>query len=225
MDVTEIQLTDPLTTLATVLLVAIVPFFLMVGTAFIKISVVLYILRSAIGAQQVPPSSIIFGMSILLSAFVMTPTAQKIYEQSVQPLMEAETVDRLQVVDAARDASGVMSAFFVQHAHESDVSMFVGLSAELAGDSGKALKEDSFLVLLSAFAVSQLTEAFAIGFLLFLPFLVIELVVANILLSLGMHMLSPPVVSLPFKLLLFVLVDGWVLLTRGLLLGYAQVSS
>ena len=216
-----VQLGDPMTTLTTVLLVAFVPFLLMVGTAFVKISVVLYIVRSAIGAQQVPPGPVVLGVAFLLTAFVMTPVAQQAFDQAAPALDGDGELTGDEMAAAFDRALPVVSSFLARNAHESNIAMFADLSEELSKEGGEPLAEDHVLVLLPAFAISELTEAFAIGFILFLPFLVIDLVIANILLSLGMHMLSPTTVSLPFKLLLFVLVDGWVLLARGLLLGYA----
>jgi len=224
MDVESLTMGDPITTVLTVLVIAIIPFVLIVGTSFVKISVVLYILRNAIGASQVPPNSVIFGLAVLLSIFAMAPTAHQIYDTAAPALSleeKSESTSHQAYIDAGKRATPIILDFYRQHANDSDVQMFAQLSATLCEENCEPLTKDHPLVLLSAFTISELTAAFAIGFILFLPFLVIDIVVANILLSLGMHMLSPTTVSLPFKLLLFVLVDGWALLARGLLLGYA----
>ena len=200
---------------------SLVPVLLMMGTSFIKITVVLHILRTAIGAPAVPVT-VIFGLTLVLTAFTMAPTAQKIYSEVTPSLAEiGPNQSKIQnYIKAGQKASPVIKNFLRRHIREDDLLLFVELSGRLSGDSQKSLSPDSLLVLLPAFAVGELTEAFAIGFILFLPFLVIELVVANTLLALGMHMLSPGTISLPFKLLLFVMVDGWMLVTRGLLLSY-----
>ena len=203
------------------------PFVLMMLTSFLKISVVLSILRNAIGTQQVPPSTVITGLAFILSIFVMAPVGRQMYEA-------AGTIPNTHDVFSEASVKGLFTAvqsgkeplrkFLSRHAHETDRILFMELSARLDRSSGKQpqpLAKDDFQILIPAFATSQLKEAFQVGFLVFVPFLVIDMVVANVLLSMGMSMLSPVVISLPFKLLLFVLVDGWYLVVRGLVLSYA----
>jgi type III secretion protein R len=206
----------------------LLPFVLVMMTSFVKIAVVLSIVRNAIGTPQVPPTMVITGLAFVLSMFVMAPTATRMYRE-VQPVVDqaqgkslssAEGADA--IVGAATRAKEPLRDFLAKHAHARDRAMFTDLARRMAEPAERAeIRDADFLVLTPAFVTSELKEAFEIGFLLFLPFLIIDIVIANVLLSLGMHMLSPTTVSLPFKLLLFVLVDGWALLTRGLVLGYA----
>jgi type III secretion protein R len=205
----------------------ILPFVLVMMTSFVKIAVVLSIVRNAIGTPQVPPTTVITGLAFVLSLFVMAPTAKKVWA-AVDPVVEAGRGAALTSPQAA-DAviSGALAArepvrqFLAKHAHARDRAMFFDLSRRMSDDADRAsIRDDDLTVLVPAFVTSELKEAFEIGFLIFLPFLIIDIVIANVLLSLGMHMLSPTSVSLPFKLLLFVLVDGWALLSRGLVLSY-----
>jgi type III secretion protein R len=205
----------------------LLPFILVMLTSFVKIAVVLSIVRNAVGTPNVPPTLVITGLAFVLSIFVMAPTARKVWT-SVEPAVNAGAGAKLtspQAADAVVD--GVVRArepvreFLGKHAHARDRAMFTDLARRTAEPADRAaVRDDDLLVLVPSFVTSELKEAFAIGFLVFLPFLIIDIVIANVLLALGMHMLSPTQVSLPFKLLLFVLVDGWALLARGLVLGY-----
>jgi len=220
---------------------ALAPFVLTMVTSFAKLVVVGGILRHALGTQQIPPNTVITGLALILTIHIMSPVAVKIYdnyakaeEAATRPAREApptsgETIRRITVA-----AEGPMREFLQRHSHPENVQMFEDLRgrlqatnrAEAAG--AKAEQADALVgelmndvtVLTPAFMLSQLTEAFQIGFLLFVPFLVIDLVVSNVLMAMGMQMMSPVTVSMPLKLLLFVLVDGWRLIMRGLVLGY-----
>ena len=206
---------------------AIVPFVLIMCTSFLKIVVVLSIVRNAIGTPQVPPTQVLTGLAIILTAYVMAPTGTAIMRE-IRPVMDqgrgadltsAQGVDAM--ITAAERAKEPARAFLLKHSHERDRAAFLGMARRMRPPEERAgITERDFLVVAPAFIVSELTEAFQIGFMLFVPFLVVDMLVANLLLALGMQMLSPSTVSLPFKLLLFVLVDGWRLLTRGLVLGY-----
>jgi type III secretion protein R len=207
---------------------SLLPFILVMMTSFVKIAVVLSIVRNAIGTPQVPPTMVITGLAFVLSLFVMAPVGNRIYREVApiadqargKPVASGEAAEA--VVNAALRAREPVRDFLTKHAHGRDRAMFADLARRLADPQDRAQVSDrDFLVLAPAFITSELKEAFSIGFLLFLPFLIIDIVISNVLLSLGMHMLSPTTVSLPFKLLLFVLVDGWALLARGLVLGYA----
>ncbi|MFH2004967.1 MAG: type III secretion system export apparatus subunit SctR [bacterium] len=201
-------------------------FAMVMLTSFVKIAVVLSVLRSAIGTPQIPPTMVVTGLALVLSAFIMSPVvhqtvriAKPELEQIRQAGSATQQVERF--LDAGKRAASPLRAFLVKHAHARDRATFLSLSRRLHEPQDRAtIKSDDFLVLVPAFLTSELKEAFLIGFFLFVPFLVIDLVVSNILLALGMHMLAPTTISLPFKFLLFVLVDGWHLLTRGLLAGY-----
>jgi type III secretion protein R len=219
---------QPLSVLLLLAALSLLPFVLVMITSFVKIVVVLSILRSALGTPQVPPTVVITGLALILTAYVMAPTGAKVY-QAVKPVLEedagregflsAESAETL--YRAARRARGPIREFLVAQSRAEDRAMFHDLARRLRPPSQRAAVSDKdLIVVVPAFVISQLAAAFQIGFLLFIPFLIIDMVVANILLALGMHMLSPTTVSLPFKLLLFVLVDGWYLLTQGLVMSY-----
>lgn len=205
---------------------ALAPFALIMLTSFVKISVVLSILRNALGTQQVPPNQVITGISLILTIFIMAPVVEKMYAEAGN-VGDSEAifseVSVRQIFEAARKGREPLRQFLERHAHESDRKMFYNLAQRMAvrnGNDPAEILPTEFRVVIPSFVTSQLTEAFQIGFLLFIPFLVIDMVVSNILQAMGMFMLSPAMISLPFKLLLFVLVDGWVILIRNLVLGY-----
>jgi len=205
---------------------ALAPFALIMLTSFVKISVVLSILRNALGTQQVPPNQVITGISLILTIFIMAPVVEKMYAEAGN-VGDSEAifseVSVRQIFEAARKGREPLRQFLERHAHESDRKMFYNLAQRMAvrnGNDPNEILPTEFRVVIPSFVTSQLTEAFQIGFLLFIPFLVIDMVVSNILQAMGMFMLSPAMISLPFKLLLFVLVDGWVILIRNLVLGY-----
>jgi flagellar biosynthesis protein FliP len=263
---------------------SLAPFILIMMTSFVKISVVLSILRNALGTQNVPPNQVITGLAFVLTIFVMVPVAKRMYSQAggipnTRDIFSEASVKAL--FDASKDAKEPLREFLARHAHPTDRVLFMELAARLEQSSrerasqksaptpapttpapsttpapttpapttpapttpppaagGTAppvvasmtpvvppaplpkLDKNDFQVLIPAFVTSELKEAFQIGFLIFVPFVIIDMVVANILLAMGMSMLSPSVVSLPFKLLLFVLVDGWFMIVRGLVLSY-----
>lgn len=206
---------------------SLLPFVLLLMTSFVKISVVLSVLKSAIGTPQIPPSQIVTGIALVLTLFVMAPTGARMW-QAVEPLLGQTASPSLLSAQSAQSmlmatnkAKEPLREFLWKHADPRDRGTFFNLALRMRTAEEKAQVADrDFLVLVPAFLSSELRRAFEIGFLLFLPFLVIDLVVSNLLLALGMHMLSPTTVSLPFKLLLFVLADGWQLLLRGLVESY-----
>lgn len=207
---------------------AILPFALIMLTSFVKISVVLAIARAAIGVQQIPPSPVLTGLALILTAHVMAPVAAEI-RRAAEPGLERRSragpplSDVDLVLELARCARGPITEFLQSHAHPRDLRLFVTLSRRLQKDEQDPAPERRDLaVLVPAFVISELREAFEIGFVVFVPFVVIDMIVANILLALGMQMLSPTTISLPFKLLLFVAIDGWHLLSRSLVLGYVS---
>lgn len=218
---------SPVTLILAMAALSLVPFVVLLMTSFVKISVVLSILKSAFGTPQVPPGPVITGMALILTIYVMAPTGERMYA-AVQPvlgrgagagLLSNTGVDVL--ADAAGRAAEPLRAFMTKHAARRDRALFLGLARRMrTPEAAAGVSETDFLVLAPAFLTSELRRAFEIGFLLFVPFLVVDMVVANLLLALGMHMLSPTTVSLPFKLLLFVLADGWHLLLRGLVESY-----
>ena len=187
----------------------ILPAFVLMMTSFTRIVVVLAILRQALGLQQSPPNQVLIGLSLFLSLFVMAPTIETVTERAVNPY----SAGQITAETAIAEAGDAFHAFMIRQTRETDLAMF----ADIAKTGKFASPQDvPFSILLPAFMTSEMKTAFQIGFMLFLPFLVIDLVVSSVLMSLGMMMMSPMLVSLPFKLLLFVLVDGWALLMGSL---------
>jgi type III secretion protein R len=219
------NLSNPLVLLILLGALSLAPFVLIMLTSFVKISVVLSILRNALGTQAVPPNQVITGLAFVLTIFVMMPVAGQMYRAAGTV---AETRDIFSeasvknIFEGAKKGKEPLRQFLAKHSHAQDRLLFMDLAARLdpQAQSESPIGKDDFQVIIPSFVTSELKEAFQIGFLIFVPFIVIDMVVANILLSMGMHMLSPSVISLPFKLLLFVLVDGWFLLVRGLVLSY-----
>ena len=201
-------------TVALLAALALVPFVVVVLTSFTKIAVVLSVLRNALGAPEVPPAIVITGVALVLSLAVMAPVAAEIYRE-VEPALAQR--DPAGLVEAAGRAREPVRRFLTKHAHGRDVEVFRDTTRRLRGAEVAA---DDLAVLAPAFITSELKEAFTIGFLLFLPFLVIDLLVSAVLAALGLASLPAPALALPFKLLLFVLADGWLLLGRGLMLSY-----
>lgn len=223
----ETQLSKPLVILFALSLLALAPILLVMMTSFIKIAVVLALVRNAMGTQQIPPNQVITGLSIILTIYIMVPVGVEIY-RSTQTLVDQTSsegffsqasVSILQ--EAVQKAKEPIRAFLAKYATDKDRSLFYNLAKQMRKPEDRSqIQSNDFLVLIPAFVISELSRSFQIGFIIFLPFLVIDMVVANVLLSLGMFQLSPVTVSLPFKLLLFVLVDGWYLIAKGLVLGY-----
>jgi len=208
----------PGSALVTVVLIALAPFFAVMVTSFTKIVVVLSLLRNALGLQQVPPNVVINGMALILSLYVMYPTVQQIMAEPEVESVQSDTSRIFASVDRAKEP---LRAFLLKHSDTDERRFFLRTQQRVAAKSNmEPVKEQDFVILIPSFIVKELTVAFQIGFLIFLPFLIIDLVISNILLAMGMMMLSPVTISLPFKLLLFVLVDGWVKLSHGLVLSY-----
>ena len=198
---------EPLDLLVSLTLLSLVPLLLIMCTSFVRIVVVLSLVRSAIGASALPPNAVLTGLALVLTMVVMTPTAQRIGRDAVEPY----THGRLTPSQALGRATGPLRSFMLRQTHAADIALFERIARE-APPPGRPI---AMTVLIPAFVVGELRSAFAIGFALYLPFVAIDLAVAAMLMGLGMMMLSPPVVSLPVKLLLFVMVDGWALLCGG----------
>ena len=195
-------------------LLTVLPSLLLMMTSFTRIIIVLSILRQAIGLQQTPPNQVLVGLALFLSLFVMRPVVDEINATAYTPY-GAGTIS---IEEAVSRSGTVLHGFMMRQTRETDLSLF----ANLAGNERFATPSDvPFSILLPAFITSELKTAFQIGFLIFLPFLIIDLVVSSTLMSLGMMMLSPTIVSMPFKLLLFVLVDGWALTMGSLAASFA----
>lgn len=211
----------PIALVVALALVSLVPFVFMGVTAFVKISTVLQIVKSAIGAQSVPSNTVVMALATALTLIAMTPVGQRIVDRAA-PLVADKAPDTSTLVREGLEAvREPMREFLEANAAEKEKSRFFGVAKNARPESDReSVGATDLSVLVPAFVVTELTEAFAIGFLIYLPFLIIDLVVANVLLALGMQMLSPTQVSLPFKLLLFVAIDGWGLLAQALVAGY-----
>ncbi len=202
--------------LALMTAITVLPGLLLTMTSFTRIIIVLAILRQALGTAQTPSNQILLGLALFITFFVMTPVLTEVYNNSVQPYL-AEDID---APAAINNGVGPIKQFMIAQTREADITLF----ADLSGTEVIEKPEDvSMTILLPAFVTSELKTAFQIGFILFIPFLIIDLVVASILMSMGMMMLSPLIISLPFKLMLFVLVDGWSLVL-GMLASSFYIS-
>ena len=199
----------PIQTLLFFTALGFLPAVLLMMTAFTRIAIVLSLTRQALGTQASPPNQVIVGLSLFLTFFVMSPTLDKVYAEAWQPY----SAGTIQFDEALKRAEVPMRGFMLKQTRQADVALFARL-AKL--DSGIKPEDVPFKVLVPAFVTSELKSAFQIAFLIFIPFLVIDMIVASVLMSLGMMMLSPVLVSLPFKLMLFVLADGWNLLLGSL---------
>jgi len=216
MDLTQFT---PSSALLTVIILALAPFVAVMATSFTKIVVVLSLLRNALGLQQVPPNLVLNGMALILTIYIMYPVGQgMLNELEGREDIGTSTADLLA---AANDAKEPLREFLLKHSADRERQFFLTTVRRMAEESERdEISGTDFIVVIPAFTLSELTSAFQIGFLIFLPFIIIDLVIANILMAMGMMMLSPTIVSLPFKLLLFVLIEGWAKLIHGLVLSY-----
>jgi type III secretion protein R len=206
---------EPLNFLLILIALALLPIFAIMTTTFAKIVVVLSIARQAIGTPQAPPNLVIVSLSIILTAFSMHPVFVSVIEtleaKNYRDFKEAE-----HFLEAAESISPIIKDFLKKHTNTADLEIFKNILNKNNNNNNK-IENDDLIILAPAFLISELSSAFQIAFLIFLPFVVVDMIVANILMALGMQMLAPTTVSLPFKLLLFVLVDGWRLLAEGLM--------
>lgn len=210
---------DPLNITFVLAIAAVVPFVAVVATSFIKISVVLSLVRNALGVQQIPPNMALNALAIMLSAYVMAPVAVQTHTILQSGNFTFSDMNGLQ--EAYNAAKGPLLNFLDKHASTHEREFFLNAARELwPPELAAQIDRNSLAVVMPAFTVSQLREAFEIGFLLYLPFIAIDLIVSNILLAMGMMMVSPLTISLPFKLFLFVMVDGWSRLILGLVTTY-----
>ena len=204
----------PIQTLLFFTALSFLPAVLLLMTGFTRIVIVLSLLRQALGTQAAPPNQVIIGLSLFLTFFVMSPTLDRVYTQAYQPYAE----NRIAFDEALRRGEVPMREFMLKQTRQSDVMLFAKLAKLPADVKSEAVP---LKVLVPAFVTSELKSAFQIGFMIFIPFLIIDMVVASVLMSLGMMMLSPVLVALPFKLMLFVLADGWNLLLGSLAASFA----
>ncbi|MBI5587527.1 MAG: flagellar type III secretion system pore protein FliP [Deltaproteobacteria bacterium] len=194
-------------------IVTLAPAILLMMTSFTRLVIVFSLLRQAIGVQQAPPNQVVIGLSLFLTFFVMSPALNTINEKALKPYMAGSLSQEV----AFTNAIDPLREFMLKNTREKDVELFLKLSKS---DAPRTKKDISTLTLIPAFVTSELKTAFQIGFLIYLPFLVIDMVVASVLMSMGMMMLPPVMISLPFKLMLFVLVDGWYLLVGSLVQSF-----
>ncbi len=204
----------PIQTLLFFTALSFLPAVLLLMTGFTRIVIVLSLLRQALGTQAAPPNQVIVGMSLFLTFFVMSPTIDKVYTQAWAPY-QAQQID---FSEALKRGELPMREFMLKQTRQSDMQLFAKLAKVDPAVKGEQMP---FSVLVPAFVTSELKSAFQIGFLIFIPFLIIDMIVASVLMSLGMMMLSPVLVALPFKLMLFVLADGWNLLLGSLAASFA----
>jgi len=205
----------PVELLVVLTLVTILPGMLMVTTGFTRILIVLGFVRNALGTPTMPPNQILVGIAFFLSLFVMSPTIEKVNEQAVKPF-RAGTISQSEAIERGLEP---IRTFMFNQTRDADLALFV----DLAGEERPRTRADvPTQVLIPAFVISELKTAFQIGFLIYLPFLIIDMVVSATLMSMGMMMLPPVLISLPFKVLLFVLVDGWNLVVRSLITSFSE---
>ena len=202
---------------ALITVLSLAPSILIMVTSFIRIVVVLSLLRTALGLQQSPPNTVMISLALFLTAFIMMPTFESAYSEGIGPYMDEE----MELDTAFERTSTPFKSFMLANVREKDLALFLDISK-----TEVALPEETPLhVLTPAFMISELRRAFEIGFLIFIPFLVIDMVVASVLMSMGMMMLPPIIISLPFKLIFFVLVDGWHMIAGSLVQSYAGAPS
>ena len=191
---------------------SLLPFVFCCMTSFLRFVVVFSMLKTAMGTQQVPPSIVIIGLSMILTFFTMGPTFERMYQMGSVPYQKNQNI-----IEAINEGSKPLKEFMMKQTRQSDLAFFVELSQKTPPVTPD---EVTIWQVAPAFIISELKTAFEIGFIIFVPFIVLDLVVANILLALGMFMLSPTIISLPFKLLIFIAVDGWALIVQGLVTSY-----
>ncbi len=192
---------------------ALIPTILIMTTSFTRIVIVFSFIRNALGTQQMPPNQVLIGIALFLTIFVMGPTLNQINQEAIQPYLNEEITQE----EAFENAEQPMRAFMLRHTRERDLSLFINLSD---GPRPETRDQIPLTTLIPAFIISELRVAFQIGFLIYVPFLMIDFIVASILMSMGMMMVPPIMISLPFKVLLFVMVDGWYLLTNSIVSSF-----
>ena len=211
---------DPVYIAIALLLLSLAPFVALMVTSYVKLSVVLSLVRNALGIQQIPPNMVINGLALILSLYIMAPVGMKMFDIVTEAVHKSS--DFAVILKEAGEAREPLREFLLKHSERKERIFFTQSAKKLwQNDSAQKLAESDLVVLIPAFTVHELGSAFKIGFLIYLPFVIIDLIISNILLAMGMMMVSPMTISLPFKLLLFVLVNGWTKLIHGLVLSYA----
>ena len=231
--------TDPFSLIVLLVGLSLLPFVAMVATSYLKIVVVMSLIRNALGIQSIPPNMVINALAMILTFYIMAPMCSESWSIAQAELAKRRTVSAANAsataanyqppttnaffeADALVKAAEPFRTFLSKHTSDRERAFFVNTAERLwaTGDDPAKIDPESFYILLPSFCVSELTKAFQIGFLVYLPFIAIDIIVSNILLAMGMMMVSPVTISLPFKLLLFVMVNGWTLLIQGLIRGY-----
>lgn len=205
--------TSSLSIILLITVLSIAPAILVLMTSFTRIVVVLGFVRSSLGTQQMPPNQVLIGLALFLTLFVMSPTLSTINEVSLQPYIKGEITQ----TEALDKASVPMKKFMYTHTRTKDLQLFMGYTKM---EKPNSYEDIPLSVMVPAFAISELKTAFQMGFMIFIPFLIIDIVVSSVLMAMGMMMLPPVMISLPFKILLFVLVDGWYLIVKSLLVSF-----
>lgn len=230
--------TNPFSLIVLFVGLSLLPFVAMIATSYLKIVVVMSLIRNALGIQSIPPNMVVNALAMILTFYIMAPVASESWgilqaelashrqapAAAAQTAAPASSADRWFETDAVAKAAEPFRAWLSAHTSDRERAFFVNTAETLWGKDGEpaVVDPESYYILLPSFCVSELTKAFQIGFLVYLPFIAIDIIVSNILLAMGMMMVSPVTISLPFKLLLFVMVNGWTLLIQGLVRGYMQ---
>jgi len=213
------NLPDPSILIVFAGVMSLVPFLVVMGTSFVKMMIVFSLVRNALGIQSIPPNIALNGIALILTLYVMAPVVSETIE-----VLQGHRIslnNPASIISVGSSAVVPYRQFLLKHVDDDQVDFFIETAEELWGERYEhELTRDNLFILIPAFVVGQLTSAFEIGFLIYLPFIVVDLVISNILLAMGMMMLSPVTISLPFKLLLFVFLDGWEMLIQGLILSY-----
>lgn len=196
--------------------ITLAPSILVMTTSFMRIIIVLSFLRSALGLQQTPPNQVLISLALFMTAFIMAPAFEKSYNDGVKPLMEEKITEQ----QALENIGAPFHSFMLKHVRPKDLELFVSMSPDLKIETPD---DTPYRVLVPAFMISELKRAFEIGFLIFIPFVVIDMLIASILMAMGMMMLPPVMISLPFKLIFFVLVDGWYMVCGSLIKSFGTV--
>ena len=214
------NLPDPFLIIAGLTILSLAPFVAIMVTSYVKLVVVFSLVRNALGIQQIPPNMVLNGMAVILTLFIMAPLASEIHDVVRDEDFSDRSVENMLVI--GEKAQEPFREFLLRHCHDNTRIFFIKAARQLwPPEKAKNLDDASLIILIPSFAVSELTAAFEIGFLIYLPFIAIDLIISNILMAMGMMMVSPMTISLPFKLLLFVLLDGWQTLIYGLIMTYS----
>jgi type III secretion protein R len=215
---------SPITLVLLLSALALLPFLLMMVTSYVKIVVVFSLMRNALGVQQVPPTMVLNGLAMILTVFIMAPVGMATWDaiNDADVKVESSFSSPTEIGNVLEVASPPLAGFLKRNTNTRVLTVLKNTALRMWPEKyHSALDSDGFLLTLPAFVLTELTEAFQIGFLLYLPFIVIDLIISNVLLAMGMMMVSPMTISLPFKLLLFVTLDGWLKISQGLMYGYA----